>query len=559
MIERCVATKEDIKFEIRFNSLLSGAIWIEIMMKYTQSDLEESLLLFGRDVTQRRIAEQEMIQSKEIAIRANQAKSEFLANMSHEIRTPLNGIIGMANVSLMNESNVKQKDNITMIKHSAESLLKIINSVLDFSKIEAGKFQIENNHFEFKTEIEKVLKPFYIEATQKEIELYYSIDEKLSKILVGDPTRIGQIITNLMGNAIKFTEFGSVRLMIDLVSESSDEQVVEFKVIDTGIGIKDEHKDKVFQSFSQGDGSITRRFGGTGLGLNITKKIINMMKGEIKFSSTYGEGSTFICTLPLRKSIGHITTDTKEKIIEADTVGMGYNILVVEDDLINQKLAQRLLKRKGYGITLASNGKEAVSLFIPGRFDLILMDIQMPIMDGLTATEKIRALDDGHVPIIALTAYAIKGDREKFLKKGMDDYISKPIDLDEFYKTLEKHLKSAVEEEVSISNILERLSSKKRIKDDTGKIDQNFDKLNMQMKYIASSISKKQYEKLEERCYAFKNYVTSLKLNDLRQHIFALELNIRKEDEFKIKQSFETIIIYINDNSSYKLKGVEIQ
>ncbi len=141
----------------------------------------------------------------------------------------------------------------------------------------------------------------------------------------------------------------------------------------------------------------------------------------------------------------------------------------------------------------------------------------------------------------------------------MDDYISKPIDLDEFYKTLEKHLKSAVEEEVSISNILERLSSKKRIKDDTGKIDQNFDKLNMQMKYIASSISKKQYEKLEERCYAFKNYVTSLKLNDLRQHIFALELNIRKEDEFKIKQSFETIIIYINDNSSYKLKGVEIQ
>ena len=559
MILKCEETRTNVKFEIRFLNSKKESVWLEIMMKYIMNDLKASLLLFGRDVTQRRISEQEMIHSKEIAVAANNAKSEFLANMSHEIRTPLNGIIGMANVSLMIESEKKQIDNINMIKHSAESLLRIINSVLDFSKIEAGKLILENRSFNLKNEIGKMSKPFLIQADQKEIELNVVVDPRISNVLVGDPVRMNQIVINLLGNAIKFTEFGTVTCHVSLDSEDLKKQWIIFEITDTGIGIKDEHKGKIFTSFAQADGSITRKFGGTGLGLNITKKIVGMMKGEIQFTSNYGEGTSFLCKLPFLKSRDSLNEEQKEKV-EADTVGVGYNILVVEDDEINQKLAQRLLKRKGFGITLANNGQEAVNIYEAGRFDLILMDIQMPIMDGITATQKIRALDNENIPIIALTAYAIKGDREKFLSKGMDDYISKPIDLDEFYKILEKHLKPKKEDDSSITRILDKLQSgnKSPTDEESHLIASHFEKLNMQLRYIASSISKKQYEKLEERCYAFKNYVTSISLNHLRKLIFSLELDIRKENDEKIIESFKSIINYINENSHEKLKGVEV-
>lgn len=560
MIKKCKETRDSVKFEIRFLNSKNEFIWLEVMMKYIMNDLDPSFLLFGRDVTQRRISEQEMICSKEIAVAANNAKSQFLANMSHEIRTPLNGIIGMANVTLMNELPDKQQDNVKMIKHSAENLLKIINSVLDFSKIEAGKFSLENHRFNLKTEMEKMAKLFIHETEQKEIQFDVHVDEKINRVLIGDPVKMLQVVNNLLGNAVKFTEFGSVSCTVTLDSQNTKRQWVKFEINDTGIGIKDEHKSKIFTSFAQADGSITRKFGGTGLGLNITKKIIEMMKGDIQFTSKYGEGSSFVCKLPFLKSMDQHDGEQKEKIVEADTVGVGYNILVVEDDVINQKLAQRLLKRKGFGITLVNNGKEALDIYEAGRFDLILMDIQMPIMDGITATQKIRAISNDKIPIIALTAYAIKGDREKFLNKGMDDYISKPIDLDEFYKILDKHLKPKKEDDSSIQRILDKLRSVESEKkaDISPVIDKNFEKLNMQLKYIGSSISKKQYEKLEERCYAFKNYVTSIQLSHLRKLIFSLELNIRKENDEKIIDSFKSIIGYVNTYSHEVLKGVEI-
>lgn len=559
MIQKCVDSKDNLKFEIRFLNAKRAPVWVEIMMKYIVNDADISLLLFGRDVTQRRISEQEMIHSKELAIAANKAKSQFLANMSHEIRTPLNGIIGMANVSLMMESSKKQKDNITMIKQSAENLLKIINSVLDFSKIEAGKMQLEKHRFNVRQELKKILHPFRIEANGKEIKYNYDIDVGINEMLIGDPTRVGQVLTNLLGNAIKFTEFGSVSCEVRLLKESDESQTLMFVIEDTGIGIKEEHQSKVFNSFSQGDGSITRKFGGTGLGLNITKKIVEMMKGTISFESTYGAGTTFKVIIPLLKSEGAHDDDSKEQIIEAETKGVGYNILVVEDDEINKKLAHRLLRRKGYGITLVNNGQEAVDIYENGRFDLILMDIQMPVMDGLTATKLIREKDTENVPIVALTAYAIKGDKEKFLQRGMDDYISKPIDLDEFYATLDKHLKPKKKSDDAISNILSRLKQGSEEGNVSDTINQNFDKLNMQLKYIASSIEKKQYEKLEERCYAFKNFVSSIKLKQLRQLVFNLEMSIRKEDDDKILEQFGKMIDYVNENSTEMLKGVEIK
>lgn len=559
MIEKCSKSKENLKFEIRYLSKLNQPVWVEIVMKYIINDNEEAILLFGRDVTQRRIAEQEIIHSKEIAIAANNAKSEFLANMSHEIRTPLNGIIGMANVSLMNEKDNRQKDNIQLIKQSAENLLKIINSVLDFSKIEAGKLVLDNRPFDLEDEIKRLSKPFKLAASQKEVAFNLQIDNKIEKNLYGDSIRLMQVLTNIIGNAIKFTEFGSVDFGIRVREDTPSHQLIEFIVKDTGIGIKDVDQNKIFRSFSQADGSVTRRFGGTGLGLNITKKIVELMQGEITFSSEYGKGTEFICTLPLKKSVKDPVDENSEKIVEADTVGLGFNILVVEDDQINQKLAQRLLKRKGYGITIVGNGQEAVDIYEDNRFDLILMDIQMPVLDGLQATELIREKARVHIPIIALTAYAIKGDREKFLKKGMDDYISKPIDLDEFYDILNKHLSKSKEDDQAIDKILERLGHKSSSDNNLVKkiLDENFDKINMQLKYIDSSITKKNYEKLEERCYSFKNFISSLNLEVLRKHVFNLELYIRKENEKMIGESFKVITDYINGNSNKELKGVE--
>jgi CheY-like chemotaxis protein len=531
------------------------------MMKLIENDDNEvSFILYGRDVTQRRFEEQEIVQSKEIAIAANNAKSEFLANMSHEIRTPLNGIIGMANIALMQAVDNKQKDNVAMIKHSAENLLKIINSVLDFSKIEAGKLTIESQNMDLKDELSRFVKPFQLQAAQKDISFEAVIDDKIEMALIGDVTRVLQVVTNLIGNAIKFTEFGHVKFSALCFRNDSEVQWIRFMVEDTGIGIKDEDKNKIFQSFSQADGSVTRKFGGTGLGLNITKKLVELMEGTIGFSSKYGRGSDFICTLPFKKGKVKKVTHTEAAEIKSDAMGVGYNILVVEDDKVNQKLAERLLKRKGYGITMVDNGQEAVDIYEDGRFDLILMDIQMPVMDGLTATRLIRQKATEKVPIIALTAYAIKGDREKFLKKGMDDYISKPIDLDDFYKVMDTHLKSKKNDDHAIQRILDKLSNNSSFenKDERTLFNNHYDKMNMQLKYIASSINKSNYEKLEERCYAFKNFVTSVKMNELRKLVFTLELNIRKENEPEIVQSYHKIIDYINQRTDQPLKGVEI-
>lgn len=561
MMLKCKDSHDNIKFEIRFMTKADDPIWVEVMMKLIEDEEEEkSFILYGRDVTQRRIAEQEIVASKELAIAANNAKSEFLANMSHEIRTPLNGIIGMANVALMQLEDIKQKDNLTMIKHSAENLLKIINSVLDFSKIEAGKLSIEPHNINLKEELKRFLKPFKVQAFQKNIGLDIIIDEQIEEVLIVDITRVLQVINNLVGNAIKFTEFGQVTFTAQGMKTDEETQWIRFIISDTGIGIRDEDKHKIFQSFSQADGSVTRRFGGTGLGLNITKKIVELMEGSIGFTSEYGKGSEFICNLPFTKGNAKASKKRDDVVITNEAVGVGFNILVVEDDKVNQKLAQRLLKRKGYGITMVNNGQEAVDIYEDGRFDLILMDIQMPVMDGLTATRLIRNKANVHVPIIALTAYAIKGDREKFLKKGMDDYISKPIDLDEFYGILESHLKDQKNDDNAIQRILDKLNNKGNLAkvEEHELFDMHYEKMNMQLKYIASSINKRDYEQLEERCYAFKNFVTSIKMDDLRKLVFTLELHIRKENEQQIVNSYDAIIDYINNKTDKALKGVEI-
>ncbi len=532
------------------------------------------------DITDVVSAGQSMRIAKESAEQADQVKSMFLANMSHEIRTPMNAVIGMAQLALKTRLDDKQRDYVQKIYQSGKSLLGIINDILDFSKLDAGKMELEDKTFDLDEILSKVSTFVGPAIAEKPIELLYRLGKEVPQVVIGDPLRLTQVLTNLIGNAVKFTEKGSITLTADLLQETEDRVLIEFRVRDTGIGMTEEQKKHVFDSFSQADISITRRFGGTGLGLAICKRIVGLMSGEITVDSQPGAGSTFRFSIPLKKSnvlarkivpnwfmgaralvvddnpdardivIAHLESfnidcdaaDSGEMAIEkatsqgakyslilmdwkmpgvtgdmaarlikqratykpiiimmtalgkellsssqhsgsidgfftkpatasaifdalvaalpqntashtAGTEGypgsnrlQGVRILLVEDNLINQQIAREFLESQGAVITAAMNGEEAIDLLAKkdDRFDLILMDIQMPVMDGLTATKLIRENPLlGKIPIIALTAHALISDRQRCIDAGMNDYVSKPIDLELLLSTLERWIDPA--------------------------------------------------------------------------------------------------------------------
>jgi two-component system, sensor histidine kinase len=377
---------------------------------------------------------------------ANEAKSEFLANVSHELRTPMNGIIGMLDIVLDNKQAPPElADQIQTAQQCAYSLLALLNDILDLSKIEAGKMTLEKIPFDPRAILADCIKAHEPKAVQNGVQLSSEVSDGVPQQVVGDPLRIRQILANLVSNAVKFTEAGSVSVRIDGEFPRSSEFTLRFTVTDTGTGIPADKLLAIFEKFTQADGSVTRKYGGTGLGLAITRRLVDLHGGEIRVESELGRGTTFIVTLKCGVIAGMRGSDTVPERLpssQANEMKSPFRILVVEDNPVNQKVVTAVLRKRGFSIELANDGQEAIGkLRNSSAFDLVLMDVQMPVLDGLEATRLIRKEAQWKdLPIIAMTAHAMNGDKERCLEAGMNGYISKPVHPAHLLSTVDEYL-----------------------------------------------------------------------------------------------------------------------
>ncbi len=402
-----------------------------------QKDGLEGLIMDCRDISQRKKNEEELV-------RAQKTKELFLANISHEIRTPINGIAGMADLLSQNPSSEDQTLYLKAIKTAAENLKAIINDILDLASIESGKLKFEKINFNLDETVHSLMDTFKLQAQEKGIQLKYRMAPSIPSILMGDPVRLNQILINLISNALKFTHQGFINISVDLHEKKDKDYHLKFEIQDTGIGIPKSKLKTIFDSFSQADASVTRKYGGTGLGLTIVRQLANLQNGSIKVMSTENEGSIFTVVIPYKAGVLDTTLPKKRSAFSNNVQLHNASILLVEDNDINRLYAGSILKMWGCPYDTAENGEVAIEKLKHHHFDLVLMDIQMPVMDGFEATKAIRKWNNekGKTPIVALTANATQKDIDKCISIGMDDFLTKPFTQEELLKTLSRHLAS---------------------------------------------------------------------------------------------------------------------
>jgi PAS domain S-box-containing protein len=525
----------------------------DVTLTSIEFDGKQAVLCVGRDISKSKNLEQELID-------ANKAKSEFLANMSHEIRTPMNGVIGLNDLMLNNPLDEDQIKRAKTIRNSANSMLNIINDILDFSKIEAGKLEIELHDFNFKDFMEDFLSSIVNSIEEKKLKLNYQPDPELDGWFKGDSGRIRQILTNLIGNAIKFTSKGEITLGFEIQEQNDDDFLIRFFVSDTGIGIDEAQQKSIFQRFTQADNSTTRVYGGTGLGLSICRQLSLLMNGDIGFSSTLNKGTKFWFTVRLTKVAnpdkGSQVMNKQETFIPVEG-----RVLVVDDNQTNLFVAKQMLEYLGVQTDITNNGQEAINCLSEQHYDLIFMDCHMPVLDGYQATKKIREMkfanNSSKIPIIAITAGAMKGDRERCLAAGMDDYIAKPIHVESIQQKLitwlpiESSINSQNEAELNDENNLEneqelifdyddlmdRLMANKPLINEI--ISGFFSDIETKLESLQTAISESQYKEIVNMTHDLKGASANLSLNRFSALMKDIEMAARNKnrDELELKSS----------------------
>ncbi|MDX1904211.1 MAG: response regulator [Thermonemataceae bacterium] len=428
-------------FEIKARNIFGETIWQDVYLNPIPSpdgNIDE-VSAIAHDITDKKKANEDALKAKELAEHLLKVKESFLANMSHEIRTPMNGIIGMIELLADTQLDEKQKDYVHTIKKSSETLMTILNDILDLSKIEAGKMSLLYKPFDLKQTIEKVFHLFLPQATHKKNTLSIDFDEQIPDCIIADETRLIQILSNLCSNAIKFTENGSVKIKVRLIEKTTEELYIQVDVLDSGIGISKENQKKLFQSFSQLDNSLSKSQSGTGLGLVISKHLVELMQGEIGIleNTETPTGSNFFFSFKAQ-----VCSENNEKIAQEEIIGFqpfqkSLKVLLVDDNAINRKVASEMLKKIGLEVFVADSGKMALQKIQQETFDIIFMDIQMPELDGVETMKLIRQIVGSKSPkMIALTAYAMQEDKNKFLQEGFDGYLAKPLKIERIHQVI---------------------------------------------------------------------------------------------------------------------------
>jgi len=518
---RCTHTKKD-----------GSTFPVDINTIYIDVDNQRYLLGVIEDQSLREAQRRDIVAAKRKAEKANRAKNEFLANMSHEIRTPISGIMGMTELLLREQDKFDQEqvENLRIIKSSSENLLNTMNDVLDFSKIEAGHLKLEKKEFYLSEVLHNLEKNYRRLAGKKNIEFSIRNNTDLSQRIYGDVHRLYQILNNLLTNAVKFTEEGSVSLLIEEVSGNDHNITLQFSVIDTGRGIAKSMVNQVFKPFTQESTTYNRDTGGVGLGLSITKKLCSAMDGKIGVFTEVNKGSHFWVVLDFET----LSKPKEEKNIQKNYQSIrGLEVLLVEDFSANQRMLRRFLTPYDMSIDIAENGKVALEKYLKKKYDIILMDIQMPVMDGIQATQAIREIEKNKkhqkTPIIALTAHALSGDGDHFMRHGMDGYISKPYRVNDLLDTMEEQYKISQSKSHLMQYLNEKEEKKRRYQGDSG-LSEIFPWINEKLKELRKAFNTMNLEKIEDLGRALKEMGSENNHAYLEEEAFRLMLCIRRQD-----------------------------